>query len=59
MEKALIRQNTQWSGKAFEGLCQRDIMNNLLNKKLLLTYNQKKTYGDVEAVPFWEWAMSD
>lgn len=33
MEKTLIRQNPQWSGKAFDNLCLRDIMENLLKKK--------------------------
>lgn len=33
MEKTLIRQNPQWSGKAFTNLYPRDIMGNLLKKK--------------------------
>lgn len=33
MEKTLIHQNPQWSGKAFDNLCPRDIMGNLLKKK--------------------------
>lgn len=28
-----------------------------LKKKFLLTYNQKRLYGDVEAIPLWEWAI--
>ena len=30
-----------------------------LKKKTLLTYNQKEKYGDVEAIPIWEWALSE
>lgn len=30
-----------------------------LKKKTLLTYNQKEKYGDVEAIPIWEWAFSE
>lgn len=33
MEKTLVRQNPQWSGKLFEQLCSRSIMDNLLKKK--------------------------
>lgn len=33
MEKTLIRQNPHWSGKAFDNLCPRDIMDNLLKKR--------------------------
>ena len=36
-----------------------ELENVVLEKKILLTYNQKETYGDIEAVPFWEWAMSE
>ena len=35
MEKTLIRQNPQWSGKVFGNLYSRDIMGNLLKKKSL------------------------
>lgn len=28
-----------------------------LKKKMLLTYNQKEMYGDVEVLPLWEWSM--
>jgi predicted AAA+ superfamily ATPase len=28
-------------------------------RKILLTYNQKETYGDIEVLPFWEWVMSE
>lgn len=34
MEKTLVRQNPQWSGKLFEQLCSRSIMDNLLKKKI-------------------------
>lgn len=30
-----------------------------LEKKMLLTYNQKGTYGDIEALPLWEWAVTE
>ena len=30
-----------------------------LKKKILLTYNQKRTYGEIEALPLWEWAMTE
>lgn len=33
MEKTLIRQNPQWSGKTFDNLSPRNIMDNLLKKK--------------------------
>ena len=36
-----------------------ELENIALENKILLTYNQKGTYGDVNAVPFWEWAMSE
>lgn len=35
MEKTLIRQNPQWNNIVFTGLCNRDIMENLLKKKNL------------------------
>ena len=35
-----------------------ELENVMLEKKTLLTYNQKETYGDIEVVPFWEWVMS-
>ncbi|MFR4462938.1 MAG: DUF4143 domain-containing protein, partial [Bacteroides xylanisolvens] len=35
-----------------------ELENVMLEKKILLTYNQKETYGDIEVVPFWEWVMS-
>ena len=33
-----------------------ELENVMLERKILLTYNQKETYGDVSVVPFWEWA---
>lgn len=36
-----------------------DVDKVVLKKKTLLTYNQKEIYGDIEAVPLWEWALSD
>ena len=30
-----------------------------LKKKTLLTYNQKAIYDNIEALPLWEWALSE
>ncbi len=36
-----------------------DVDKVILNKKILLTYNQKEMYGDIEALPLWEWVMKE
>lgn len=36
-----------------------ELENIAFENKFLLTYNRKVTYGEVEAVPFWEWGMSE